>query len=738
MTFTEFFAASHPHVAAEHVAAVLALVADGTAPIVVARRCRDRTGGLGDAEVTAILDAKERYDALKERQRFVVEEIARQGTLGAELRAAIESTFDREALDDLYLPYKRKRRTPAVVAREAELGPLADWIWNCGHGLDTPLPGQTLELWAFTFRSEEHGIADADQAIAGAEDMLVERLAESGALRARLRAEAERDAWLVVARGERAKEGGKFASCFDLRQPVAWFRTPEGAGRFLMVRRGINEGELRARVDGGPDDPALVARLRDVVAAEACTVPDSPGAEVLRRAAARAFDEHLWPAVEAAIQKSLRVAADDVALAEVVATARTLLMTPPFGPRAVLGIDPALRGGCKVAVVDADGRHLEHGVVHLDGEEKRERAGTLLAELATRHGVAAVAIGDGLAGKETLRVVRAALRARDVTVPVVPATEVGLGAWAGSEAARDELPELDQGVRAAVGIARRFQDPLAELAKGEPRTLATGPYVHDLSQPRLEKALAAVVATCVADVGVDVNRASDVLLARLPRVTPGLAHAIVEYRGTHGPFTRRSELRAVPLMDARTYEQIEPFVRAGDDGASGADPRGAFEPIAFSPEVRTLAALRPGAVCPGVVTNVTPFGAFVDIGLPHDGLVHVSRLADQFVKDPHAVVRVGDRVEARVVAVDTAKQQIALSMRSEAPPRREGPARRDAPARPAARATPSRDAPRKDQEPRRDRPGKPRPERPAFNNPFADLAAQLRGTPSDRSKGPSS
>jgi uncharacterized protein len=738
LTFTEFFAASHPHVAAEHVAAVLALVAAGTAPIVVARRCRDRTGGLGDAEVTAILDAKERYDALRERQRFVVEEIARQGTLGAELRAAIEATFDREALDDLYLPFKRKRRTPAVVAREAGIAPLADWIWNCGHGLDTPLPGQTLDLWAFTFRSEEHGIADAAQAIAGAEDVLVERLAESGALRTRLRAQAERDAWLAVARGERAKDGGKFAACFDLRKPVGWFRTPEGAGRFLAIRRGINEGELRARVEGAPEDPELVARLRDLVVAEACTVPDSPGAEVLRRAATRAFDEHLWPAVEAAIQKSLRVAADDVALADVVAATETLLMTPPFGPRAVLGLDPALRGGCKVAVVDADGRHLEHGVVHLDGEEKRERAGALLADLATRHGVAAVAVGDGLAGKETLRFVRAALRARDVLVPVVPASEVGLGAWAGSESARDELPELDPGARAAVGIARRLQDPLAELAKGEPRTLATGPYVHDLSQPRLEKALAAVVATCVADVGVDVNRASDVLLARLPRVTPGLAHAIVEYRTSHGPFTSRNELRAVPLMDARTYEQIEPFVRAGDDGpGDGADPRGVLEPTAFSSEVRTLAALRPGTVCPGVVTNVTPFGAFVDIGLPQDGLVHVSRLADQFVKDPHAVVRIGDRVEARVIAVDTAKQQIALSMRSEAPARREPPARRDAPARPAGRAAPAREAPRKEQEPRRDRPPKPRQER-AFNNPFADLASQLRGTPSDRSKGPSS
>jgi uncharacterized protein len=225
----------------------------------------------------------------------------------------------------------------------------------------------------------------------------------------------------------------------------------------------------------------------------------------------------------------------------------------------------------------------------------------------------------------------------------------------------------------------------------------------------------------VADVGVDVNVASDVLLARLPGVTPGLAHAIVEHRAAHGPFASRAELRAVPLMDARTYEQMEPFVRAVDDGrAPEGDPRGVLEPAVFNPAVRTLADLRPGLACAGVVTNVTPFGAFVDIGLPQDGLVHVSRLADEFVKDPHAVVRVGDRVEARVVAVNLDKQQIALSMKRETTARPAPPTRKPPP------------------EPRRERGPRARPERPVFNNPFADLASQLRGTPSGRSKGPSS
>lgn len=726
MTFAELLAASHPTMDLARAERVLAAVADGYSPVWIARRSGAE---VTESEVTAVLDTRERWDALRERQRFVAEEIARQGRLTPELRATIDATFDRDVLDDLYLPFKRKRRSPAAAALEAGLGPLADWIWNCGHGLDTPLPGQTLELWAFTFRSEEHGITEAAQAIAGAADVLVERLAESGALRARLREMLQREAWLVVTRGERGKDGGRFAGSFDLAKPIDWFRTPQGAARYLAVRRGVNEGELRMRLGGGPDDPDLLERLRGVVAADACSVPDAPGADVLAAAATRAFDEHLWPAAEAAVQKTLRIAADELALSDMMAELRELLATPPFGARPVLGVDPAPRGGCKVAVVGADGRHLEHTTVHLDGEDKRARAGDVLAELATRHGVEAVAVGDGITGKETLRFVRSALRARGVLVPALAVPEVALGAWASGDAARDQLPELDQNVRAAVGIGRRLQDPLAELASVESRALAGGPYVHDLSQPRLEKTLGAALASQVAAVGVDVNRASDVLLARLPGVTPGLAHAIVEHRTAHGPFASRAALRAVPLMDARAFEQLEPFVRAGDDGPR--DPRGTRETIAFSPEVRTLDELRPGTVCAGVVTNVTPFGAFVDIGLAHDGLVHVSRLSDQFVKDPHAVVRVGDRVETRVVEVNREKQQIALSMRREAPaaePRPAGQRKGPAPAR------------ERDRDRDRDRGGKPRPERqaPAFNNPFAALASDLRRTPSGRSKGPSS
>ena len=720
MTFETFLATRHPDVDPARALAALALIADGVAPLVVVRRHQAAPDGLTMGALARVLDAKERWDALRERQRFVLEEVDRQGRRTPELEAAIESTFDRETLDDLYVPFKRKRHTPGVTACEAGLGPLADWIWNCGHGLDTPLPGQTLELWAFTFRSDEHGIADAAQAIAGAEDVLVERLADMGSLRARTRALVQDEGWLTVVRGERTKDGSKFGGCFDLYKPIAWFRTPDGARRYLTIRRGLNQGELRLRTTGGPEAPDLMARMRALVEAEACANPDSPGAPVLRRAAARACEEQLWPAAELFVHKTLRALADDQALAEIEAQVRDLLTTSPFGACPVLGIDPALRGGSRIAVVDMAGNPVEHGTVHFDGEEKRAKAAGVLADLATRHDVQAVAIGDGIASKDALRLVRGALRAHGVLAPVVVVSEAGLAPWAAGEAARDELPAFDPTIRAAIGIARRLQDPLAELAKAEPRTLAGGPWVHDVSQPRLEKMLGALVASVVADVGVDVNAASDVLLARLPGITPGLAHAIVEYRAVHGPFPNRAALRAVPLMDSRAYEQLEPFVWAGDDGPPAVDPRGLLVPMIFGDDVRTLDALRVGLVCPGVVTNVTPFGAFVDIGLPHDGLVHVSRMADQFVQDPHAVIRVGDRVEVRVIEANREKQQIALSMKP------------DAPARPAARPP----GPRERAEPRRERPGKPRePQRPAFNNPFAALVSQRRGgTPTDRSK----
>jgi uncharacterized protein len=793
VTLEAFLREAVPHVSPAVAQAALSLLADGATPAFVAGYRKARTGGLGEHDVRAIADAKARYDALKERQRFVCDEAARQGVLTPALRERIETTFDRDALDDLYLPYKRRRRTPAAAAAEAELAPLADWIWNCGHGLDTPLPGQTLELWAFTFRSEEHGIADAAAAIAGAEDILVERLAETASLRARVRAALHDGAWLHTARGERAKAGGRFDAYFDAAVAVAELRDPANAHRYLEIRRGVNEGELRARLAGPPGDDAFVDRLRASVVAEACSVPDAPGAAVLVRAAERAFDEHVWPMAEVATHKTIRMVADEIAIAEIETEARRLLLAPPFGPAVVLAIDPAPRGGSKVAVVTAEGRPLEHGTLHIEGDDKRARATELVCGLAERHGVQAVAVGDGLASKEVARFVRAVLRERGVLVPVVVVSEVGARAWAASEAARAEHPDLDQGARAAVTIARRLQDPLAELARLEPRLLAVGPHVHDISLPRLEAALEAVVVACIAEVGVDVNAAPEPLLARVPGVGPGLAHALVEHRAEHGPFAALGALRGVALLDVRAFEQAAGFLRVAGGtqpldasavhperydalaraaaalgcgvgelcgegaravaeapglageldagtladvvamlGRAGRDPRGRLAPLEFHPSVRTLADLTPGLACPGVVTSVTTFGAFVDVGLPHDGLVHVSRLADEFVKDPHAVVRVGDTVTVRVVDVNREKQQFALSMRREPPARPAPPRARDTGPRPA------RDAgPRRGPEPR----GRPRePQKPAFNNPFADLATQLRsgGKSSGPSKPPSS
>jgi uncharacterized protein len=712
MTFEEFLHGTHPHLSAAAATALLERIADGLPlPCVL----RDAPGGLGEADVHAVLDAEERFDALRERQRFVCEEIARQGRLDATLRATIEATFDRDRLDDLYLPFKRRRRTPAVAAREAGLAPLADWMWNCGHGLDAPLPGQTLALWAFTFRSEAHDVADADAAIAGAEEILVERIAETGTLRARVREAMLQGGWLRVGRGAKAKEDGRFASAVGAHEPIAaLLAEPAGADRYLLWRRGVEEEELVLAVDGAPDDPDFRTRLCGLLDAEACSVPDSPGADVLARAARRALDEHVWPAAEASAHKALRAVADERAIADIVAGVERLLCAPRLGRVPVLGVDPAHRG-CKLAVVDAEGRFLDKGVLHLEGDERRARASALVVELARRHDVRAVAVGDGPAGREVARVMRAALRAEGVLVPVATVSEAGASAYGASDLGREELPDLDPTVRSAVSIARRLQDPLAELVKMDAKHLALGPYQHDVSPTRLVRALERAVEACVARVGVDPNAAAAPLLARVPGMGPGVARALVEHRAAHGPFAAPSALLAVPLLGRSVLDRAGPFLRLPDGEApAGDDPRGPLVLPEFRADLRTFADLAPGLACPGVVTNVTTFGAFVDVGVEVDGLVHVSRLAERFVKDAHDVARVGDRVEVRVLEVHPEKRQFALSMRPE-------PARAPAPPRP--RPAP----PAKAGKPRAAPPRERRPPAAAFNNPFAGLASRLHG-----------
>jgi uncharacterized protein len=831
--FDPWFEARCPQIPLAGARAVLALAAEGATVPFIARYRRERTGGLDAAAVRRAIEAGEHFEKILSRQRIIAESIERHATLTPELRERILATFDLDALEDLYHPYRQQKKNRALAAREAGLEPLADWIWSCGHGTESPQEGQTLDLWAFTFRNEEKGVPDAKSAVEGARDILVERLAGDPGLRALVRREYFDHVWLRATKAEKAKPHSKFEAYFAFQEKVSSLREPASSHRYLAVRRGQAEDELQVSVGGPPDDAEFEARLVAAFEAAACTVPDSPGAEVLRHAGRIAFKNNVRTSVENEVHRELKDAADAAAAHVFAESVRRRLLEAPFGPKPVLGVDPGLRTGCRVAAVDGAGKLLATDVVHLQADEQKAAGRETVARLAREHAPQAVAVGNGPGCREAEVFVRGALREAGLAAPVVLVSEAGAGVYSTSDAARAEFPELDPAARGAISIARRLQDPLAELVKVEPRGIGAGQYQHDVAHAALQRALDAVVEDCVNGVGVDLNTASRPLLARVSGLGPALAAAIVEHRETHGPFRSRQQLLQVPRLGPEAFEQAAGFLRvrggehplddtgvhperyaalealasrlgkgiadllgpgaalAREDASlkeemgalaredvvaelekAGRDPRAAFSPFSFREDVLKLEDLKPGMACPGIVSNVTSFGAFVDVGVHHDGLVHVSQLGAKPAKGPRAALEPGDRVEVRVLKVDLEKKQISLTMRAPVqrkPPARPGPARRPEP-RPAPTEVPATEArPARPERPRRPSPpagrphprppagppspDRPRPERPAgarrppgqppgdrrpeprrqaFNNPFAVLAGL--GVPAKKGK----
>jgi len=822
-SFDPWFQARCPEVPLEGARAVLDLASEGATPPFVARYRRDRTGGLDEPAVRRVLAAREHWDRILARQAIILESIERHATLDPALRERILGTFDSAELEDLYLPYRQKKKGRADAAREAGLSPLADWIWSCGHGTETPQEGQTLELWAFTFRDPEKGVPDARTAIEGARDILVERLAEDAGLRSIARRAYMEEGWLRATRTDKAKPNSRFESYFDFQEKVSSLLEPKAAARYLAVRRGQSEGELLLAVSGPPDGPELEERLLAAFEAKALSVPDSPGADVLRQAARIAFKGLVRNAVENDVHRVLKETADGAAAGQFAETVRRALLEAPLGRRPVLGIHRH-RSACGLAAVDASGAVVASLSVQLQSDEERKAAGEAIVGLGREHAVEAVGVGNGAGGRAVELLARKALREAGLGDRlVVLVNEAGVGVYAASDAARAELPGLDGAARAAVSIARRLQDPLAELVRTEPKTLGVGQVHHDVAPAALHRALDAAVEGCVHEVGVDVGTASRHLLARVSGVTPGLATAIVEHREKEGAVRSRRQLMDVPGFGARPFEQAAGFLRVaggenpldrtrihperyaaveacaarhGKDvgeilgaGAAlaredallrealgpltfedavreleqpGRDPRPAFVPFAFREDVRQIDDLKPGMVCPGIVSNVTAFGAFVDVGAGQDGLVHVSQLGRKVAGDPREVIHPGERVQVRVLKVDLKKRQVSLSLRPAPPSRRpsarprrphpraalasagadanpppaaDGPpppsrARPPSPARSGPRARPT-SGPRSGARPSGASgsrpPGRPsgerRPERrPAFNNPFAVLA----------------
>ncbi|HEY7179898.1 MAG TPA: Tex family protein [Blastocatellia bacterium] len=806
MTFETWFQSIHANIPVNSAIAVLALSGEGGTVPFIARYRKEQTGALDEVAIQDVIDAKERWDEIIKRQTFIVEEIERQGKLTDELKEKILSTFNLDSLEDVYMPYKQKRKTKATIAKEAGLEPFADWIWECGHGSATPEPGQTLEIFALAFYNPEKNINDSEAAIAGALDILTERLSETQELREFTRKFVFERGLAKSGKSEKAKEHSKYERYFDHNEPIQSLLKPENSHRYLAMRRGWMEEELTLNVGGAAEDTAYDETLLARFEGEACSVPDSPGAETLRRAAKLALKGYVIPSIDNEVHRELKEVADETAIKVFAENVRKLLLASPFGSKAVLGVDPGVRTGCKLAVVDDSGKFLANNVMYLQSKNDQENAKKMIGAVLQNGGIRAIAVGNGTAGRETESFIRDALKEMGLNVPVVMVNESGASVYSASAAAREEFAELDVTVRGAISIARRLQDPLAELVKIDPKSIGVGQYQHDVSQPALKKSLDLVVDSCVNAVGVNINTASYHLLEHVSGIGPAMAKKIVETRATNGLFTSRQQLLDIPRFTKKMFEQSAGFLRIPNGGhpldntgvhperypaleavaerlgksvadltgrgvelvrqseelksevgeftfadivaelaKPGRDPREGFSAFAYREDIHEIKDLQPGMTCPGIVTNVTNFGAFVDIGVHQDGLVHISRLSDRFVKDPRDVVSPGDRVTVRVIEVNLEKNQIALSMKSEGRPegrseaksegKTDGAPRRQQGERPAQPNQgrgqdrgPNRQQNRgpnqaKDQK-RRDDQKKPqqKPAKVAFNNPFAQLA----------------
>ena len=782
MTFETWFQSIHANISVHSADAVLKLTEEGATLPFIARYRKEQTGNLDEVAIQKVIEAKERWDDITKRQTFIVEEIERQGKLTDDLKNKILSTFQLDSLEDIYLPYKQKRKTKATIAKEAGLEPLADWIWNCGHGLEAPQPGQTLDLFAFTFRNEEMKINDAAAAISGAQDILTERLSETEALRQFTRQYVFENGCAKTISTSKAKPHSKYERYFDYFESVQPLLRPENSHRYLAMRRGWMEEELTLTIGGAPvpenTNDTYESVLQAKFDAAACTVPDSPGAEVLGKAARLALKAYVLPSIETEVHRALKDVADEAAIRVFAENVRKLLLSAPFGPKAVLGVDPGIRTGCKLAIVDDSGRYVASTVMYLRTDSDQANAKKLLDETLKNANLRAIAVGNGTAGRETETFIRAALKESGLTVPVVMVNESGASIYSASETAREEFPDLDLTVRGAISIARRLQDPLAELVKTDPKSIGVGQYQHDVSQPALKKGLDLVVDLCVNSVGVNLNTASCHLLEHVSGIGPTMAKKIVEHRGSNGLFTSRQQLLEIPRFSKKVFEQAAGFLRIANGthpldntgvhperypqlemlaaqlgktvadltgtgvalvkqsaefraevgdftfadivqelSKPGRDPRKEFSAFAYREDIHEVRDLTPGMMCPGIVTNVTNFGAFVDIGVHQDGLVHISQLADRFVKEPRDVVNPGDRVSVRVIEVNLDKNQIALSMKSGADVVRTAPGERQTGANQDRRPPRGNDQKRRDDQQKSSGATKI-----GFNNPFADLA----------------
>ncbi len=700
------------------VTATLELLAGGATVPFIARYRKEATGALDDEAISRIAEHAKIVDAREGRRASILESLKEQGVLTPELERAIVGAATLAALEDRYLPWRPKRRTRAQVARERGLQPLADILF--AQATSSP----SREILGTPYIDANKELPDLDSVWAGARDIVAEVIAEKASLRAELRGLFADDAELVVdvARGKsKAPELAKYQDHLGRRERAK--NAP--SHRVLAAERGETEGLLKVSLELPPAQ--VSARVRaSVVKRGAAPVL----AKELELALTDATERLLLPSLESERRRAMKERADEEAIAVFAKNLTALLLAPPLGGKPLIAIDPGLRTGCKAVALDSRGEVLAQLTIYPHTGRESE-AGVQLAALARKHPSAAIAIGNGTAGRETEAFVKKLQSSGLIPkeLQVISVSEAGASVYSASEVAREELPDMDVTLRGAVSIGRRLQDPLAELVKLDPRSIGVGQYQHDVDQPALTASLDRVVESVVNKVGVDLNTASPTLLRYIAGLGPALATAIVAFRAENGAFSTRAQLKKVPRLGARAFEQCAGFLRirggdepldasavhperyalvtkmakdlgvtrgalVGDEALAGKlepakyvdptagvglptlqdivlelkkpgrDPRAEFTAVGFDDAITELSHVKPGQVLNGIVTNVAAFGAFVDIGVHQDGLIHVSELANKFVKDPSEVVKVGDRVRVKVLQVDEARKRIALSIKA--------------------------------------------------------------------------
>jgi uncharacterized protein len=706
--------------APRQVHATAQLLEDGATIPFIARYRKEATGSLDETVITSIRERLAQLEAVDKRREAILKSLIDQGKLSDELSARIIEAQSLTVLEDLYLPFRPKRRTRATIAREKGLEPLAQLLWAQD-------PATHPQNEAKRFVQPDKGVSSADEALAGARDIMAEWVNEDAEVRARLRV-LLMDRGMIRSRvlSGKESEGLMFRDYFEWEEAIG--KAP--SHRILAARRGEKEGILSVHI-APPEEEALAAVASLVV---------KGNGEVSQQVKAAALDSYarlLLPSLENELKQWSKERADKDAIQIFADNLRHLLMAAPLGSRRILAIDPGFRTGCKVVCLDPQGKLLHNETIYPhSGAQGAAKAAERIQALAAAFNIEAIAIGNGTAGRETEALVR------DLDLPaeiqVIMVDESGASVYSASPAAREEFPDQDVTVRGSISIGRRLMDPLAELVKIDPKSIGVGQYQHDVDQAELRKGLDDVVMSCVNAVGVAVNTASTQLLAYVSGLGPQLAKNIVAHRNDHGPFRSREDLKKVPRLGPKAFQQAAGFLRISDGanpldasavhpesyhlveamardlGCSvsdllhnaslrqgidparyitdqaglptlrdiivelakpGRDPRETFEPFSFAPGIEKPEDLKPGMKLPGIVTNVTAFGAFVDVGVHRDGLVHVSELADKFVSDPRQVVKVHQRVTVTVLDVDMERKRIALSMKFSSGPKQELPGR---------------------------------------------------------------